>query len=135
MKTSGDLVRLGRACSAFAGAVLLISSIGFSGASAAPAATITVSAPRVKIVEHGPGTATAAQQVTLTARVQYDPVTLTTNSGVALLKDGVLQAAHKVCQAADPSAVHDNACIRKAIAGAQPQVDAAIAQARAHEQG
>lgn len=129
MKT---LVRLNRGCTLCAGvAALLFGTIGLSAAMAADVAAITVSAPRVQIIEHGPGTSTATEQITVTARVQYDPVTLTTNSGVALLKDGVEQAARRVCSAADPGAPQDTNCIRGATNAAQPQIKAAVARARA----
>ena len=135
MTTSKTLVQFGAVCGACAGAALLLGAIGFSGANAAEVQVITVSAPKVKIVEHGPGTAVAAQQITVTARVQYDPVTLTTNSGVALLKDGVQQAARRVCRAADPGAPEDANCVRNATNGAQRQIDAAVARARAGAHG
>ena len=135
MNTSMALARLGRACNALAGATVLLGAIGVTGVNAADLSVITVSAPKAKIVEHGPGTATATQQITVTAGVQYDPVTLTTNSGVALLKDGVQQAAIRVCRAADPGAPEDRSCIRNATHGAQPQIDAAVRRARAQNQG
>ena len=133
MRTSKERTRSGRVCGAFSGAALLIGTMGL--AMAADIAAITVSAPKVKIVERGPGTSSATQQVTLSARVQYDPTTLTTHSGVALLKDGVEQAARRICQAADPGAPEDTGCIRNATHAAQPQIDAAIARARAREHG
>lgn len=133
MTTCKTLARIGGACSVLAGAALLTGTIGLSSANAADIAVITVSAPKAKLVEHGPGTSTATQEITVSARVQYDPVTLTTNSGVALLKDGVQQAARRVCSAADPGAPQDTDCIRKATDAAKPQINAAIARARARE--
>jgi UrcA family protein len=135
MATSKSVVRLGRAGNALACAALLFGAIGFSGANAAEEEVITVLGPRVKIVEHGPGTTIAREQVSVTASVQYDPVTLTTNSGVALLKDGVQQAARRVCLAADPGAPLDQKCVRNAINAAQPKIDAAVARAKANEHG
>lgn len=131
MKTSKTLARLGRACGALAGATLLMGTVAFSLANADEITSITVSAPKVKIVERGPGTRTAIEQVTISAGVQYDPVTLTTNSGVALLKNGVEQAALRVCRAADPGAPEDTQCVRNATHAAQPQIEAAVARARA----
>ncbi len=131
MTTSKTLVQLGRISAAFAGTALLLGAIGPPCATAAEIEGITVAAPRVKILEHGPGTAVAEQQVSITARVPYEAVTLSTNSGVALLKDGVEQAARRVCSAADPGAPVDTKCIRDAIHAAQPQIDAAVARARA----
>jgi UrcA family protein len=73
--------------------------------------------------------------VTLTARVQFDPVTLRTNSGVALLNDGVLEGARKLCHAADSTTLDDGTCVREAVESAQPQVKAAIACARLWSMG
>lgn len=118
-----------------AGAALLLGATAVSGVNAGDVQVITVSAPRVKILEHGPGTTTATQEMTVTARVQYDPVTLSTNSGVALLKDGVQEAARRICRAADPGAPEDMRCVRNATDSAQPQIDAAVARAKAREHG
>lgn len=49
---------------------------------------------------------------------------------VVMLKDRVLQAAHQACEAADPYMQDDGTCVRYAVKAAQPQVDAAIANAR-----
>jgi UrcA family protein len=59
-------------------------------------------------------------------------VTLTTNSGVALLKDSVLETALKVCNSLTlPMADEDGGtCVSDAVKSAQAQVDAAIAKAR-----
>ena len=72
------------------------------------------------------------QEVTTKVAVKYDPVTLTTNSGVALLNDSVADAARKACDADDIDAFSsDNeTCVRKAIESAKTQVDSAIARAR-----
>jgi len=91
---------------------------------------ITVSTPRVKVVGRN-SDLTPIEQTTVTARVTFDPVTLTTHSGVALLKDQVRTAASRVCTDADPEDIEDDeTCIRKALVGAEKQVDAAIASAR-----
>jgi len=135
MTTSKNRVQLRRGCSACAGAALLLGAVGVYAATPDELTVITVSAPQTKIVAHGPGPNTATQQVTVSARVQYDPVTLTTNSGVALLKDGVEQAAQRICRAADPQAPLDNNCVRNAIDGAQPQIEAAVKRARALPNG
>jgi len=92
---------------------------------------ITISAPRVKVVGRDPATLAPIEENVVTAHVSYDPVTLTLNSGVALLKDSVLDAARKVCAEADPTDVEDDAtCIEEAMRAAQPQIDAAVARAR-----
>jgi len=89
---------------------------------------ITISVSWVKTVGLDPAT------VALTARVQVDPVTLRTNSGVALLNDRVLERARKLCQAAGPT-ILDGTCLREAVESAQPQVKAAIACARLWSRG
>jgi len=91
---------------------------------------ITISTPKVKVVGHR-GDLSPVEQTTVTANVWFDPVTLTTNSGVALLKDKVLEAARRVCRDADPQDLEDDdACVRKAVKGTDPQVDSAIARAK-----
>lgn len=138
-----------RTSTAFTGANLLrrglpvalaVGALGFLSATAqaADANTIdqvTVRAPRVKVVGHDYALDAPIEQVTVNARVQYDPVTLTTNSGVALLKDSVNDAARKACYRAgllsDGAISPDNmTCIRNAIDAAQPQIEAAIDRAR-----
>jgi UrcA family protein len=91
---------------------------------------ITISAPAVKTIGRDTATLAPIEESTVTARVAYDPVTLTTNSGVALLKDGVLDAARKACYAAGPLTEDDGTCLRDAVKAAQPQITAAIVRAR-----
>jgi UrcA family protein len=91
---------------------------------------ITISAPAVKTVGRDAATGAPIEEVTVTARVKTDPVTLTTNSGVALFKDSVLDAARKACTMADPLTPEDGTCVHDAVKAAQPQVDAVIARAR-----
>jgi len=74
-------------------------------------------------------------EVTLTARIQFDAVTLRTNSGVALLNDDVLEGARKLCRAADSTTLDDGTCVREAVESAQPQVKVAIACARLWSMG
>ena len=129
---SKTLMRIGAATASAGAAVMLLAAIDVSLARAAEGDEITVTAPATKVIGRAPGANNPITQVTVTARVQYDPVTLTTNSGVALLKDGVLDAARRICRAADPGAPQDNECVRQATSSAQPQIDAAVAKARAH---
>jgi UrcA family protein len=104
-------------------------------AQAAEPDQITISAPSVHTVGRDRSTLTPIQEVVVTAHVKFDPVTLTTNSGVALLKDSVLEAARKSCRSADPFMEDDGTCIRTALEDAQPQITAAIARARANANG
>jgi UrcA family protein len=69
----------------------------------------------------------------ITVRVSYADLPLDINSGRALLKDRVADAAKDACMRIryrmGPTVTSDSECIRKAINGATPQVDAAIAAA------
>ena len=91
---------------------------------------VTISAPTVKTIGRDLDLATPTQEVSVTAHVTFNPVTLTTNSGVALLKDSVIDAARKACDAADPYTVDDGTCVRTAMKSAKPQIEAAVARAR-----
>ena len=89
---------------------------------------IRVSAPIVKNVGLDTQTAMPITEASITARVRFDPVSLTTNSGAALLRHDVFDAAGKACTAA--LAEDYGACVRGAVAAAELQVDAAISRAR-----
>ena len=91
---------------------------------------ITVSAPKVRTLGHDSATGAPIEETTKTVRIKFDPVTLTTNSGVSLLRDSVSEAAHKICQSIEPTDPDDDTCVRNALESANPQVDAAIARAR-----
>ena len=75
------------------------------------------------------------EEMTQTGRIKVDPVTLTTNSGVALLNDAVQATAQKICYSLDPVSFDDGQCVRDAIKSAQGQVAAAVARARANAVG
>jgi UrcA family protein len=96
---------------------------------------VTISSPTVTIVGRDSATNSPITETTKTARIQYDPVTLTTNSGVALLRDSVRESARKLCDSIDPLDPNDGTCIRTAVDSATPQVDAAIARARSTANG
>ena len=91
---------------------------------------VTVDGPVVKTVGWDIGTLAPIEEVTVTAHVSADPETLTYPSGIALFNDNIREAARKACYAADPMHPDDGTCERKAIEAAQPQVAAAIAQAK-----
>jgi UrcA family protein len=91
---------------------------------------ITISAPNVTTVGRDSATGAPIEETVKKAKISVDPVTLTTNSGVALLKDAVYEAATNVCASIDPLDGDDDTCIRDAIKSAQAQVDAAVARAR-----
>src|SRR4029453_12100768 len=92
---------------------------------------ITISAPSVKIDGRDADLA-PIEQTTITAHVSFNPVGLTTNSGVALLKDRVIKAARQGRPPADPTDPDDGTCAFEAVKAAQPQIEAAIAQARSN---
>jgi UrcA family protein len=93
---------------------------------------VTITAPSVKTVGHDEATGAPIEDVTKQASIKFDPVTLTTNSGVALLKDSVFESALRICNSIGLPMSDDDggACVRDAIKSAQAQVDAAIARAR-----
>jgi UrcA family protein len=91
---------------------------------------VTVSAPKVRVIGHDEASLAPIEQRAVSIRVHFDPPTLTTNSGRALLDDSVNAAARQACESADPMADDDVACTAKAVASAQPQVQTAIAQAQ-----
>ena len=81
-------------------------------------------------VGYDSATGAPIDEITKTARVQYDPVTLTLNSGVAQLKYKVQEAAQQACDSIDTFETDGGACVQNAIASAKPQIDAAVAKAR-----
>ena len=91
---------------------------------------ITIAAPVEKTVGREAATLAPIEEVTVTARVTADSAALTTHSGVAILKDSVLAAARKACEAAGPSTLDDGTCVDTAVRSAKPQIDAAVARAR-----
>ncbi|MGD0493422.1 MAG: hypothetical protein ABSC32_17940 [Steroidobacteraceae bacterium] len=96
---------------------------------------ITVSAPTAKDVERDPATGAFIQEVTSKATVQADPAALATHYGALMLNYSVRDAARKACAQADPFEDDDGTCVHEAVESAQPQVDAAIAQARSNISG
>jgi UrcA family protein len=110
-----------------------------AGAQAADYDEIAISAPNVKTVGRDEATNAPIQEVTKQATVKFDPVWLTTNSGVALLKDSVFDAALKACNSitltmADADE-NDDSCVRDAVKSAQAQINAAVARARSTTNG
>jgi UrcA family protein len=120
-------------------AVVVLGALAFmsAGAQAADPDEITVSAPNVKTVGRDEATGAPIQDITENASIKYDPVTLTTNSGVALLKDSVFEASLKVCNSITLTMSDDDGdtCVRNAVKSAQAQVDQAIARARSTATG
>ncbi len=90
---------------------------------------ITISAPAARVVGYDPATDAPIRQITIRAAVRFNPVILTTHSGVSILKDDVAEAARKACNSLRPLGAGE-ACIRRAVDSAEPQVKAAITRAR-----
>lgn len=73
----------------------------------------------------------------VTVRVSYADLSLDTNSGRALLKDRVTDAAKEACRRAmahypmSSLEMTDQDCVQAAVKGATPQIDAVIAAAKA----
>jgi UrcA family protein len=91
----------------------------------------------VKTVGHDDATNAPIQEMTKQATVKFEPVQITTNSGVALLKDSVFDAALKACDSITLTMADadDESCVREAVKSAQAQVDAAVARARTTTNG
>jgi len=107
-----------------------------AGAHAAELNEITVQGSTVKTVGRDFATGAPIQETTVKAAVSYDPATLTTDSGVALLKKGVADAARKACDSADPLTDDDDGtCVREAIESAQAQIARVVTQARSSTNG
>jgi UrcA family protein len=117
---------------AFAAMSLAVFSVS---AYAAEPEEITVYAPHTQTVGYDDATNAPIQQTTVKVAVSYDPETLTTNSGIDLLKDSVADAARKACDTAGPLSDDGGTCVQAAISSAQAQVDAAIAKARSSSGG
>jgi UrcA family protein len=133
MTTSTSVKTLSGSLSA-AFAVMALAVFSVSAQAAGPT-EITISGPTTKTVGRDYATLAPIQETSVKIAVSYDPVTLTTNSGVALLKDTVVDAARKACETADPFMEDDGTCVREAISDAQPQIARAISQARSNTSG
>ena len=106
-----------------------------AGAHAAEASEITVQGPTAKTVGRDFATGAPIQETSVKVAVSYDPATLTTDSGVALLKESVADAARKACDTADPLTDDDGACVRGAIDAARAQIARVVSQARSGANG
>jgi len=94
---------------------------------------VVVQMPSTKIIGRDAATGAPIREVTTTARLQYNPIMLTTNSGRALLDAKVADLARSLC-AADALAYltdDDGTCFRQAIRHTQAQLDAVSAQLNA----
>ena len=114
-------------------ALAMLSFVGISSR-AADLQEVTVTVPMVKTIGRDASGA-PIQQVSASARVQYDPIMLTTNSGRALLQDKVADVARRLCRDIDmavpPPAVDEESCVQQAVHGAKVQIAAAAAARKA----
>jgi UrcA family protein len=106
-----------------------------ASAHAAESNEITVYGSTTKTVGRDYATGAPIQETTVTVKVSYDPTTLTTDSGVALLKNSVADAARQACDSADPFTDDDGTCVREAVDSAQAQIAGAVTQARSSTNG
>jgi hypothetical protein len=96
---------------------------------AAPLDQVVIDKPVVKVISRDDIDA-PIEKVTVVARVIPDPETLTTDSGVKLLNDYIVEAARRACFAADPMEPDDGTCVRDAIKSAKQQIPALVARAK-----
>src|ERR1700730_18702273 len=117
---------------AFAAMAIAVFSVG---AQAADLNQITVQGSTVQTVGRDAATNAPIQETTVKVAVSYDPATLTTDSGVALLKESVADAARKACDTADPLEDDDGRCVLDAVKSAQAQIARVVAQVRSSTNG
>lgn len=116
---------------AFAVGGLVLSWVSAHAATLDP---VTISTPTIQLRGYDSLTNAPLEQTVETAHVRFNPVTLTTNSGVALLQDGVWSAAGRVCSALDSDGDYAS-CVARAVRSAEPAVSAAVARARSNDKG
>ena len=118
-------------------AAVAFAALALIGCARVTAATqigaITVSVPTVKTVGSDSLTGAPIERSTVTARVGFDPRTLTTESGVARLREQVLEAASKACSAAFTDDYER--CVLSTVQAVEPQVDEAIARSKGSSTG
>ena len=115
-------------------AAMAIAVFGVS-AHAAELDQITLQDSTVKTVGRDAATGAPIKEITEKVAVSYDPATLTTDSGVKLLKAKVADAARQACDSADPLSDDDGTCVPEAIRSAQAQIARVVAQARSNTNG
>src|ERR1700733_13775942 len=95
-------------------------AFGAMGAQATDLQEVTVTVPTVQTIGRDASGA-PIQQVSASARVQYDPIMLTTYSGRALLRDKVAEVARRLCRSLDitagPLNEDEGTCVQRAVGG------------------
>ena len=118
-------------------AALACAALALSGCARATAAAasgaVTVSVPTVKTVGSDSLTGAPIEKSTVTVRVGFDPRTLTTEAGVARLREHVLEAASKACRVALTDDYER--CVLTTVEAVEPQVDKAIARSKGSSGG
>ena len=130
--TTSTKILSGSMHAAFAGMAIAVFSVS---AHAADLNQITVQGSTVQTVGRDAATGAPIQETTVKVAVSYDPATLTTDSGVKLLKAKVVDAARQACDSADPLTDDDGTCLREAIGSAQDQIARVVTQARSNTNG
>ncbi len=129
-------VRAGSCITLALGALTVLCGVAHA---AEPAQEVTITGTRVENIPYDLSTRLPAQKLTVTATVPANLDVLTLNSGVALLRDSVREAAQRACMTADPtaSATSDvtTDCVHEAVRDAQPQINALIARAHSEAKG
>jgi UrcA family protein len=110
---------------------LVFGALIASGVQAAELPEVTVSAPSLKTFGRD-ATGAQIQQATASARIRYNPIMLTTNSGRALLNDKVAEVARGLCRKLDIVTVvgteDESTCVQRAVTGAKVQIAVAISR-------
>jgi UrcA family protein len=130
--TTSTKIPSGSLHAAFAAMAIAVFSVS---AHAAGLNQITVQGSTVQTVGRDAATGAPIQETTVKVAVSYDPATLTTDSGVKLLKAKVVDAARQACDSADPLTDDDGTCLREAIGSAQDQIARVVTQARSNTNG
>jgi UrcA family protein len=127
--TTSTKILSGSLHAAFAAMAIAVFSVS---AHAADLNQITVQGSTVQTVGRDAATGAPIQETTVKVAVSYDPATLTTDSGVKLLKAKIVDAARQACDSADPFSDDEGTCLPEAIRSAQDQIARVVAQARSN---
>jgi len=91
---------------------------------------VTVTVPAQRTIGRSTNGA-PIEEVSTSERIQYNATMLQTNSGMALLEDKVAQEAKRLCEEmktlGSVPTEPDQACVKRAVAGAKEQIAAAAA--------
>ena len=124
MRSTTPLIEIFRPSLLIALGALCFAAVG-AHAQNMPEVTVTTANKAIKTIGHD-NKGTPIRQLTATARVQYNPIMLTTSSGRALLNGRVAQVARDLCSDGGlfSNTDDDLNCVRGAVQGAKTQIDA-----------